>query len=81
MLGEGLLLDALAHIQHLGEGKLPGLVMLNKRIVLQGVLGAFDVNGLEGMGGQFVIDNILGGDAKITGSGDAKVLIQMSCVA
>ena len=43
MLGQGLLLDPHPHLELLLQGLLPGLVVLDEGIVLEGVLGEVGV--------------------------------------
>ena len=55
--------------------------MLDEGVVLEGVFGAFDVDFLERMGGQFVVLDVLGSDAEEAGLGDAEKLVEMGGVA
>ena len=50
VLGEGLLLDADTELEHVVQGVLPFLVVADEGIVLEGVVGAFDVGFFERVG-------------------------------
>ena len=59
MLGKGLLLNTNAHLDHLLDCLLPGLVMPYERVVTQSVFCPFYVHLLERVSGQLVGYNIL----------------------
>ena len=69
MQGEGLLLEADAHLQHLLDRTLPLGVALEERVVLQGVLRALDVHVLQlvGRGLELVVDDVLRHDSQELG--------------
>jgi len=67
MLGEGLLFHTHPHLQHLFDSIPPWFVILDKRVVLEGILGAFDVHFLERVRRvlKFEINNILRRHAQV----------------
>ena len=69
------------HLQQLLDRLLPGLVGLEERVVLERVFRAFDVDIEQRVGGQIVIDDVLGRDAEIVCLGDAEELGDVSGVA
>ena len=81
VFGKGLLLDANSHSNLLLQGLLPGLVMLDEWIVLQRVLGSFDIDVLQGMGGEVVLVDIARGNTQEACLWDAEEFIQMGCIA
>ena len=64
MFCKGLLFHAHPHFEHLIDRFLPGLVMPDKRVVLESVLGTLDIHFFERMCGQLVIDYVLWGNAE-----------------
>ena len=60
---KGLLLSPYSHIEQLFDSILPGLVMLYKGIVLEGIFGPFNIYLFQRMRRQLVVHYVLGRDA------------------
>ena len=80
VLGQGLLLGAHPHLDHLLEGLLPGLVVQDEGVVLERVLGALDVDLLQRMGREVVVEDVLGGHAEEPRPGNAEELVDVGGV-
>ena len=82
-LGQGLLLGAHAHLQHLVECLFPGGVRLEEGVVLERVFGALDVDRLERVRCvfEFEVEDVLGGDAQELRLGDAEEAVDVGRVA
>ena len=79
VLGEGLLFNTDAELEHVLKSLLPGFVMFDEGVVFEGVAGTFDVLFFEGMGGvhEVVVEDVLGGDPEVMGLGDAEVAVDV----
>jgi len=66
-----------SHLQQLLNRVLPGFVTLEERVVLERVLGSLDVDFLQGVGGELVINDVLGRDAQEARFWNAEELREM----
>ncbi len=77
MFRQGLLFGADSHLEHMLDRVNPFAIVLDERIVFDGVPRPLDVHILQRMRRQLVVDDILRRDSEKPGLGDAEKFIQM----